>query len=775
MSQHIGPRIITGTGGSIKRVGNYRTHTFPPEIVSEDLILHFDAGNPLSYPGTGNSVIDLSGHGHNGTLTNSPSYLTQDSGVFDFDGVNSYITTGYTREDLGNKFSLTAWFRYDGSDSRTYSAIIGGLEPGQGTEFFLGKDSGNLNFGVQDGQYTGNYVPAASHTMFNGNWHQMVYTFNNGTTKIYQDGVYKNGMTRTGCNAAEEIIIGHEAEGSFGWEGQISVVTFHTRVLLQEEITRNYNALKNRYYTYTDTFTPTCAGNTGKIELLCVAGGGGGGTCRQGDGGGGGGGAGGLIYNSAFLVNTDTSISLSVGKGGAGSTSNTSNGNSGVNSTFGSLTAIGGGGGGSTRDSTSLPTGGSGGGAGSDAGSDTGGSGTAGQGFAGGNNTTGNNGAGGGGAGGKGSSVANVSPDIGTGGDGLSYSTSGSSQYYAGGGGGGQYSSGTGVAGKGGLGGAGDGGKGEEGKSAIPGTGSGGGGGGMISGTADKQGGNGGSGKIIVRYPAIDYSSEVLIVGAGGGGGGASGSSSAGPRGGGGAGGLIYHSNYHIKAGQTYEIFVGEGGVGGNNGEDGQNGQDSRMGEFLAFGGGFGAGYTSSSNNRVGGNGGSGGGSSYVAARSTGIQGQGNAGGSGSATYNGAGGGGGAGEPGFDPPAGDAAANGGDGLAYSITGTSTYYAGGGGTGRYPANGSIDGTGGLGGGGNGSRGNDGSATSGTDGLGGGGGGAGASISSAGDGGNGVVIIAYRGPQRATGGTIDSTSRPGYTLHKFTTDGRHLFIA
>ena len=353
MSQHIGPRIITGTGGSIKRVGNYRTHTFPPEIVSEDLILHFDAGNPLSYPGTGNSVIDLSGHGHNGTLTNSPSYLTQDSGVFDFDGVNSYITTGYTRGDLVNKFSLTAWFRYDGSDSRTYSAIIGGLEPGQGTEFFLGKDSGNLNFGVQDGQYTGNYVPAASHTMFNGNWHQMVYTFNNGTTKIYQDGVYKNGMTRTGCNAAEEIIIGHEAEGSFGWEGQISVVTFHTRVLLQEEITRNYNALKNRYYTYTDTFTPTCAGNTGKIELLCVAGGGGGGTCRQGDGGGGGGGAGGLIYNSAFLVNTDTSISLSVGKGGAGSTSNTSNGNSGVNSTFGSLTAIGGGGGGSTRDSTS--------------------------------------------------------------------------------------------------------------------------------------------------------------------------------------------------------------------------------------------------------------------------------------------------------------------------------------------------------------------------------------------------------------------------------------
>ena len=49
MSQHIGSRTITATGGSIKRVGNYRVHTFPSEIVTDGLVLHIDAGHPDSH------------------------------------------------------------------------------------------------------------------------------------------------------------------------------------------------------------------------------------------------------------------------------------------------------------------------------------------------------------------------------------------------------------------------------------------------------------------------------------------------------------------------------------------------------------------------------------------------------------------------------------------------------------------------------------------------------------------------------------------------------
>lgn len=44
----------------------------------------------------------------------------------------------------------------------------------------------------------------------------------------------------------------------------------------------------------------------------------------------------------------------------------------------------------------------------------------------------------------------------------------------------------------------------------------------------------------------------------------------------------------------------------------------------------------------------------------------------------------------------------------------------------------------------------------------------------DGATGVLYIAYRGPQRGEGGTIDQTSRAGYTIHKFLTIGPDLFI-
>jgi hypothetical protein len=37
----------------------------------------------------------------------------------------------------------------------------------------------------------------------------------------------------------------------------------------------------------------------------------------------------------------------------------------------------------------------------------------------------------------------------------------------------------------------------------------------------------------------------------------------------------------------------------------------------------------------------------------------------------------------------------------------------------------------------------------------------------------VVVAYKGPQRATGGTVDTTSRPGFTLHKFTSTGSSTF--
>ena len=250
---------------------------------------------------------------------------------------------------------------------------------------------------------------------------------------------------------------------------------------------------------------------------------------------------------------------------------------------------------------------------------------------------------------------------------------------------------------------------------------------------------------------SYNYLASILIV-AGGGGGGTGG----GEGGGGGAGGLIYYGSETPKTptggavtllGQTtYTVTVGAGGSGatgyganGGNGTSGGNSSFTGSGLSLttALGGGIGGNYPDNGaghgNGTSGGSGGGGGGNSGASGNSqsggSGTSGQGFAGGNGNVHQGGqfeGGGGGGAGEQGKTGSSfsGFQGGGGGHGLAYAITGSSTYYAGGGGG---HTNGGTQGEGGNGGGGTGN------GSNGTANTGGGGGGA------SGDGGSGVVIL------------------------------------
>jgi hypothetical protein len=236
----------------------------------------------------------------------------------------------------------------------------------------------------------------------------------------------------------------------------------------------------------------------GPVEVLVVAGGGSGGVRHAG-----GGGAGGLIYNSSFSVSG--TVTVTVGDGGAGLAQGTvTPGNSGSNSVFGSLTAIGGGYG-------NQGAGGAGGSGGGVFSNNTVGAGTAGQGNKGAFGSTGPftgentyAGGGGGGAGAVGTAATSIDPvKGGAGGIGLQYSISGTHVYYAGGGGGGTATAfGTSPGGAGGLGGGGAGGgsNSNTGIAGTNGTGGGGGAGGFQGGT-NYASGKGGSGIVIVRYP----------------------------------------------------------------------------------------------------------------------------------------------------------------------------------------------------------------------------------------------------------------------------------
>ena len=259
-------------------------------------------------------------------------------------------------------------------------------------------------------------------------------------------------------------------------------------------------------FTTVGTCEWTVPSNITEVTYLIVGGGGGGAS--------GGGGGGGVITNhgvSTLTVTPNAVMSVVVGAGGVyggGGSGNSIPAGSGGNSTFGTLTAVGGGyGGTASRD---PGDGGSGGGGGYDVPNQRISLGTLGQGNSGGRSNQGGYGAagGGGGAGGVGAN-APAQHLGGAGGVGVSSLITGSSVSYGGGGGGGvNHNCSCDVSNGGGIGGAGGGGNGSRlgygggayfnGTSGLANTGGGGGG----TDPESTLAGNGGSGIVIVRYLA---------------------------------------------------------------------------------------------------------------------------------------------------------------------------------------------------------------------------------------------------------------------------------
>jgi len=266
---------------------------------------------------------------------------------------------------------------------------------------------------------------------------------------------------------------------------------------------------------------------------------------------------------------------------------------------------------------------------------------------------------------------------------------------------------------------------------------------------------------------------EYLVVA---GGGGAEGGIFYGS-GGSGAGGVL-QGIASIALGTSYSVTVGSGGAGTKD-TTSSSGGNSSFGSIVAIGGGRG-GYASGISGGSGGGGGTAGQPSGTIRAGAGTFSQGNPGGEGIYVTV-AGGGGGAGAPGskglqsVDYYTYQTGGLGGGGVASSITGSTTAFAGGGGGGvTAGVDGGVMGRGGIGGGGRGGR-QSGSAAATANGISaiqstgsGGGGTGGFNINYGGSGGSGMVVIRYLGTiQYFTGGTV--TYSNGYIVHTFYSSG------
>jgi hypothetical protein len=222
-----------------------------PHIISDGLVLAVDTASKRSYPRSGTTLFDLSGNNLNGTIEGSPSFLNSDNGVFDFDGIDDYISMGSSEAvDLiqnQTNFSLGVWFKMDALG--TLRGLIGTLNYGCTLNLGLTANGTNLSF-YND---TATCYSVSVGGVEIGKWIYGVGTYDGTTTRTYMfkdgnltqaSGTSKSGVTNT---FSSDFQVWGDQNGTIETDCKGGIAHVYNRTLSQTEIEQNYNALKSRF------------------------------------------------------------------------------------------------------------------------------------------------------------------------------------------------------------------------------------------------------------------------------------------------------------------------------------------------------------------------------------------------------------------------------------------------------------------------------------------------------------------------------------------------
>jgi hypothetical protein len=218
-------------------------------IVRNGLVLHLDAANRKSYPGTGTNWTDLSGNNNNFTMIGN---LTYSSGTFvSTSSIENYFIKN-PFDHPTNLLTVEMWCRANtGSSFDAFWSYA--ISAGDNNHQLL-YDQTNLSI------YSPGSVNVSSGiNIANNKWYQIVRTSNRSTGA---ELLYLNGGLEFTTNLAPGInfisggslILAQEQDSVAGtldtnqaFEGSYSIFRIYNRVLSATEVLQNFEAYRDRY------------------------------------------------------------------------------------------------------------------------------------------------------------------------------------------------------------------------------------------------------------------------------------------------------------------------------------------------------------------------------------------------------------------------------------------------------------------------------------------------------------------------------------------------
>ena len=214
-------------------------------IVTNNLVLHLDAGNSSSYSGSGTTWSDLSGSSNDGTLTNGVTYSSDNGGVLVFDGTDDYVVTGSDMFNANADFTFSMWFNSD--DFSVQRAFVADVDNSQ--SLFL-----RYNNGIQlVNSNTAILGYFSSSTLSTNTWYNITLTRSSNTYTLYVNGSSVSTVNSSqGFNHSPTTIGANDNNSppptyKNAFDGKIAQVLAYSTALSDSDVQRNFDATKGRY------------------------------------------------------------------------------------------------------------------------------------------------------------------------------------------------------------------------------------------------------------------------------------------------------------------------------------------------------------------------------------------------------------------------------------------------------------------------------------------------------------------------------------------------
>ena len=224
---------------------------YNPKIITDGLVLHLDAGNKKSYPGSGSNWYDLSSYKNHGSFVGTLSYSNTLGGTISFGGsghvsVNHHasleLTTDLTLEIVFNKTGFTGdWVRLIGKGGTNINA-------GDRTYGFWHNNSSQTLYQRYAGSYS-NSLNLYGSNISNNNWYHIMVVTSGSNSYIYFNGRLVSSAAKTATYASTTLPLTIGYQGSFHYRhiGNISIAKVYNRGLTATEVLQNYGAIKGRF------------------------------------------------------------------------------------------------------------------------------------------------------------------------------------------------------------------------------------------------------------------------------------------------------------------------------------------------------------------------------------------------------------------------------------------------------------------------------------------------------------------------------------------------